>query len=96
MIGHDNQGALSLQTYDFSLHPRDRILIPFAETGIVNYWPSSIIHTGDYIVFAAIGRNPQQNWPADTGNVYLGIWIKNTTFYLGTNSPISFRKKVEE
>lgn len=73
VIGHDNQGALSLQTYDFSLHPRNRILIPFAETGIVNYWPSSIIHVGDYIAFASMGRNPQQNWPADTGNVYLGI-----------------------
>ena len=39
----------------------------------MNYWPSSIIHTGDYIAFAAIGRNPQQNWSVDTGNVYLGI-----------------------
>ena len=73
VIGHDNQGALSLQTYDFALNPIHRILIPFAESGIVNYWPSSIIHTGDYITFVAMGRNPQQNWPADTGNVYLGI-----------------------
>ena len=73
VIGHDNQGALSLQTYDFALRPINRILIPFAETGIVNYWPSSIIHTGAYIAFAAMGRNPQHNWPADTGNVYLGI-----------------------
>ena len=73
VIGHDSEGGLSIQSYDFDLIPTQRYLIPFAAQGIVNYWPSSIIELGDFFAFISIGRNQQQNWPTDTGNVYLGI-----------------------
>ena len=73
VIGHDSEGGLSIQTYNFELLPLQRYVIPFAEQGIVNYWPSTIFELGDYILFISIGRNQQQNWPTDTGNLYLGI-----------------------
>ena len=96
VIGHDNQGALSLQTYDFSLHPIDRILIPFADQGIVNYWSSTI-----YIQEITSHLLQSEEILSKIGLLTLvmyiwAFWIENTTSYLGTNSPISFRKKVEE
>ena len=88
-IGRDARPELSVSVYDQDLDLQDQFLVPPITEEIFNYWSSSVLRVQDYYLLLTMGRNPEEDWPLDTGNVYLAIlslemnvveWIQLTDF----------------
>lgn len=89
VVGRDAKPELSLSVYDTELLLLEQHLIPPIDASIVNYWSSSVLTFDHHILLLSMGRNPDDNWPLDTGNVYLAVlgkdfsvqeWIQLTDF----------------
>ena len=89
VVGRDALPELSISVYDQQYMLHEQYLLPPISTEIVNYWSASTVRIGDYIVLVSMGRDPQEAWPMDTGDVYLAIlttelelveWIQLTEF----------------
>ena len=76
-IGRDARPELSVAIYDSALDLQGQLLIPPISEEIVNYWSSSVLSVDDYFLLLSMGRNPDDDWPLDTGNVYLAILTKD-------------------
>ena len=85
VVGRDAKPELSLSIYDTELLLLEQHLIPPIDSSIVNYWSSSILTFDDHILLLSMGRNPEDNWPLDTGNVYLQCWEKIFLYENGYN-----------
>ena len=88
-IGRDARPELSVAIYDTNLDLQEQLLVPSISEDIVNYWSSSILAVEDYFLLLSMGRNPDEGWPLDTGDVYLAVltqdmdlveWIQLTDF----------------
>lgn len=88
-IGRDARPELSVAIYDSNLDLQEQLLVPSISEEIVNYWSSSVLAVEDYFLLLSMGRNSQEGWPLDTGDVYLAIltkemelveWIQLTDF----------------
>ena len=88
-IGRDARPELSVAVYDPELDLQEQLLVPPISEDIVNYWSSSVLVVEDYFLLLSMGRNPDEGWPLDTGDVYLAIltqemelveWIQLTDF----------------
>lgn len=89
VVGRDGLRELSVAVYDANFDRQAQYLIEPMEPNIVHYWSSAVLEVEDYFVMISMGRDPQESWPLDTGNVYLAIlthelelveWIQLTDF----------------
>lgn len=76
-IGRDARPELSVAIYDPDLDLQEQLLVPPISEDIVNYWSSSVLIVDDYFLLLSMGRNPDDDWPLDTGNVYLAVLTKD-------------------
>lgn len=73
VVGVDPGPGLVTSSYNLDLNLQQRWMIPLPDPELVMYWPSGFIRVGDYFLVATMGRNPAENWDADTGDVYLFV-----------------------
>lgn len=88
-VGRDGLPELSVAVYDTQLDLQEQYLIPPISPEIMHYWSSSVLRVEDYFLLISMGRDAQDNWPLDTGNVYMAVlthdmqlveWIQLTDF----------------
>jgi hypothetical protein len=88
-VGRDGLPELSVAVYSEELSLLEQHLIPPISEDIEHYWSSSVIRVDDYFLLVSMGRDPQGDWPMDTGDVYLAVlthemvlveWIQLTDF----------------
>ena len=73
VVGRDLQPELVVQSYDVALQPLTRTTIPASDVGIMNYWPTALELVGDKILMVTMGRDPQEPWLMDSGDLYLAV-----------------------
>ncbi|MGC6507106.1 MAG: hypothetical protein ACON4U_01770, partial [Myxococcota bacterium] len=79
-VGVDPGPNLTVSAYGLELELQERWIIERPLPEIVLYWPSSFTRVGDYFLILTMGRDPAENWDADTGDVYL--FVVDETFTL--------------
>lgn len=89
VVGRDALPELSIAVYDRNYTLLEQHLLPPISAEIINYWSTSMVRIGEYVVLVSMGRDSQEPWPMDTGDVYLAIltteldlveWIQLTEF----------------
>jgi hypothetical protein len=72
-VGMDPGPGLSIAIYDIDLNLVDQSYIePFSEE-IIHYWPSRIKQIGNHYLIATMGRDPADEFPLDTGDLYVVV-----------------------
>ena len=78
--GVDPGPNLTVSAYGLELELEDRWIIERPLPEIVLYWPSSFTGLETiFLIFLTMGRDPVENWDADTGDVYL--FVVDESFY---------------
>lgn len=76
-VGMDPGPELSISIYDLDLNLVQEASIPPFSDEIIHYWPSRIQKIGAHYLIATMGRNPADEFPLDTGDVYLVVVDEN-------------------
>lgn len=73
-IGRTWSHDAELSTFDADLNPISTVDVPsLSPPDEYAYWPQGFIRVGDYFLIAHMGRNDDDGWSQDTGNVYLSV-----------------------
>ena len=72
-VGVDPGPGLAITAYTQQMQAQGRWEIPPAAPGIVHYWPSRFMKVGSYYIIATMGKDPNEPWQFDFGDLYLLI-----------------------
>ena len=72
-VGVDPGPGLAVTAYNQQMEAQGRWEIPPASQGIVHYWPSRFMKIGSYYLIATMGKDPNEPWQFDFGDLYLLI-----------------------
>ena len=88
VVGMDPGPDLSISIYNTDLELIEQASIPPYSEEIIHYWPSRIEKIGSHYLIATMGRNPADQFPLDTGDLY--VVVVNDSFELQEWHQISF------
>ena len=94
VVGMDPGPDLSVSVYDPSTQLIQEASIPPFANNILHYWPSRIERIGNHYLIATMGRDPADNFPLDTGDVYVVVVDEN--FALQEWHQVSFNDPTED
>ncbi len=93
VVGMDPGPDLSISVYDPDLYLLKQASVPPFNENIIHYWPSRIMRIGNHYLIATMGRDPADQFPLDTGDLY--VVVVDSEFELKEWHQVSFNDPSE-